>query len=79
MKMSRGWGICVVILVTLVGAGSIFYPDWISFVSGSGWRSLVFWIPLSILGFWGVIFMWSLLIEATNKWIVPSIIRLIGK
>ncbi|MDE0199195.1 MAG: hypothetical protein OXK78_13435 [Caldilineaceae bacterium] len=77
MNMSRGWAICAVILATAIGATSIFYPDWSSFISESGWLSLAFWIPLSIFVFWGGIGMWSFLTEATNKWIVPHMIHLL--
>ena len=77
--MSKGWAICAAILVTAIGAASIFYPDWSSFVSDSGWYSLAFWIPLSVFIFWGVIVMWSLFIEVANKWIVPPIIRLLNR
>ena len=78
MKSTR-WNICAAVLATTIGAASIFYPDWISFVSDSGWWSLAFWIPLSIIAFWGVIVMWSLTIEAIKKWIVPPLIRLLER
>ena len=79
MKLSKGWAICAVILVTAIGAASMFYPDWSSFVSESGWDSLAFWIPLSVFSFWGVIIMWSLFIEVANRWIVPPVIRLLNR
>ena len=34
--------------------------------------------PIRIYFFGGVIVMWSLFIEVTNKWIVPPIIRLLN-
>lgn len=76
---SKVWKVCAVIFATAIGAASIFYPDWVSFVSDSGWYSLAFWIPLSVIAFWGVIVMWSFTIEAINKWVVPPIIRLLGR
>ena len=79
MKWSKGWTICTVIAMTVIGVFSIFYPDWRSIINDSGWYSLAYLIPLSVLALWGGNIVFPIMYDAINRWVVPPLIRLLNR
>ena len=79
MKRAKSRAIFTMIAVTVVGAASMFYPEWKAIVFDSGWYSLAFWIPLSVCMFWGGLAVCRLIFEAANRWITPSIIHMLER
>ena len=79
MKRSRDWVICTVVVVAVIEAASMFYSEWRSIISDSGWYSLVFWISIAVLIFLGGDVLWPFLVDATNRWVVPPIVRLLNR
>lgn len=79
MKRARGWVIGFVIVVAVIDAAAMFYPEWRSIVSDSGWYSLAFWISLAVLVFLGGHVLWPFIFDAANRWVVPHIVRLLNR
>ena len=79
MKRSRGWVIGIVIVVAVIDAAAMLYPEWRSIVSDSGWYSLAFWISLAVLVFLGGHVLWPFIFDATNRWVVPHIVRILNR
>lgn len=79
MKSSKGRSIFIVVVATVIGAASMFYPEWRSIVSDFGWYSLILWVPLAAVMFWAGLAVCRLIFEVAGKWITPTIIRLLEK
>jgi len=79
MKKSRGWVIWAVIAATAAWSVSVFYSEWRTIVSDSGWYTLAFWVVILAVLFWGVNFMWPLLHEVLNRWVALPIVRMLNR
>ena len=64
--------IFIIAVFTLGLEGYLMAPRW-------GWKAMSVWIPFTSLAFWGSYIVLSYLIDATNRWIIPHIIRLLEK
>jgi len=75
MRKSTKWILYTLFVVAVISPVPIYW----AMNKEYEWSSLIFWIPIAALCFWGGLFLHSYLYDMITKWVVPLVDRLLDK